>query len=74
MLVPLNGSPWLAPHPNDKEACFDVDLDKLEGDALLIRHEWQVAFTAMKRERRPASDHDRIAYDNSLNGIIAGDG
>jgi hypothetical protein len=73
MFVPLDGPARLAAHPNYEKIRFDVDLEELEGDTLLIGHKWQVAFTAMKGERRPTSDQARIPYDDSLNGVSAGD-
>src|SRR5207253_9676482 len=60
VLVPLDGHAGLTPDPDHEEACLYVDLDELEGDTLLIRHEWQVAFSAVKRKRRPAGDHERV--------------
>src|SRR5689334_23058617 len=74
MFVPLDGPAGLAAHPNHEEACFYVDLEELKGDTLLIGHEWQVAFTAMKGGRRSARDHGGISYHESLNGVSAGDG
>src|SRR4029078_3175579 len=48
MFVSLDGPAGLAPNANHEEARFDVDLDELEGDAFLIRHTWQVAFSATR--------------------------
>jgi hypothetical protein len=71
MLVPLDGPARFAAHPNHEKACFYVDLDELKGDTLLIWHERQVAFTAMKRGWRPASHWN--LDDDGLNDLVAGD-
>src|SRR6185437_4644991 len=71
MLVPLDGPAGFAANPNHEEACFQVNLDELKGDPLLIWHERQVAFTAMKRKRRPAS-HGNF-YRDGLSDVGAGD-
>src|SRR5437763_1108854 len=54
VLVPLDGPARLAANPNHKEACFDVNLDELKGDALLIWDERQIAFTPVKGRWRRA--------------------
>jgi hypothetical protein len=69
MLVPLDGPTRLAANPNHEEACVQVDLEELEGDTLLVGHEWQVAFTAMKGRRRTGRRYGRIRDDDGLNGI-----
>jgi hypothetical protein len=56
MFVPLDRPARLAAHANHKKACFYVNLDELKGDALLICHEWQIAFTPMKRSWWRAND------------------
>jgi hypothetical protein len=71
MLVPLDRHARLAAHPNHKEACFYVNLDELKRDALLIWHEWQVAFTAMKRGWRPAGDG--IVHSDRMSDVSDGD-
>ncbi len=71
MLVPLDRSAGLAAHSNHKKACFDVNLKKLEGHALLIWYERQVAFTAMKRRWRSAADGN--VDDNGLNDFRVSD-
>jgi hypothetical protein len=71
MLVPLNGPARLAAHPNHEKAGLQVDLEQLEGDALLIGYERQVAFTAVKRRRRPAAGGN--LYDDGLNDVSVSD-
>jgi len=74
MFVPLDCPAWLAAYPNHKKACFYVDLKELEGDPLLVWHEWQIAFAAMERWRWPAQGGHGITYSDSLNDGIAHDG
>jgi hypothetical protein len=55
MLVSLDRSSRLSAKPDDKIAAFDIHLIELEGDPFLIRHEWEIALTAMERQRRSAN-------------------
>jgi len=71
MLVPLDGPARLSAHPNHKKPCFDVNLEELKRDALLIRHERQIPFTAMKRRWRCANCG---FYRDTLIEIGAGNG
>jgi len=71
VLVALNRSARFTANPNDKEACFYVNLDELKGDTVLVRYEWQIALPAMERWRRLDNSSNGVTMNDSLNEFVA---
>ena len=61
-LCRLDGPARLAAQSNHEEAGFNIDLVELEGDAVLVRHERQVALGAKKGCRGPNREEIGTIY------------